>query len=137
MVDGAKAVISFCILSRPCNSKGIMSYGDKLERWSSCSVSDFTGYYNSQNWGNTCMKDWDPKSNCADICPGSSCLVSDTQICSNKANYGGCNGRYKQYFDKYCKKTCGICGDGASTGSGSIHVLLIKNSFMALFKVSH
>ena len=40
----------------PCNSKGIMSYGDKLERWSSCSVSDFTGYYNSQNWGNTCMK---------------------------------------------------------------------------------
>ena len=39
-----------------CNSKGIMSYGDKLERWSSCSVSDFTGYYNSQNWGNTCMK---------------------------------------------------------------------------------
>ena len=40
----------------PCNSKGIMSYGDKLERWSSCSVSDFTGYYNSRNWGNTCMK---------------------------------------------------------------------------------
>ena len=42
--------------SGPCNSLGIMSYGDKLEQWSSCSVSDFTGYYTSREWGTTCMK---------------------------------------------------------------------------------
>jgi hypothetical protein len=39
-----------------CNGKGIMSYGDAPSAWSSCSVSDFTGYYNSQKWGETCLK---------------------------------------------------------------------------------
>ena len=40
----------------PCNHQGIMSYGDKLNQWSTCSVNDFTGYYNSMKWGSTCMK---------------------------------------------------------------------------------
>ena len=40
----------------PCNHQGIMSYGDKLSQWSTCSVNDFTGYYNSMKWGSTCMK---------------------------------------------------------------------------------
>ena len=40
-----------------CNGKGIMSYNDnKPMQWSSCSVSDFTGFYKSKNWGNTCLK---------------------------------------------------------------------------------
>ena len=33
-----------------------MSYDDVKAQWTSCSVSDFTGYYNSRDWGNTCMK---------------------------------------------------------------------------------
>ena len=41
----------------PCDGQGIMSYNnDKPMQWSSCSVSDFTGYYNSKDWGNTCLK---------------------------------------------------------------------------------
>ena len=39
-----------------CNGEGIMSYGDAPEQWSSCSVSDFTGYYELKNWGTTCLK---------------------------------------------------------------------------------
>ena len=39
-----------------CNGKGIMSYGDAPSVWSDCSVADFTGYYNSQKWGETCLK---------------------------------------------------------------------------------
>ena len=39
-----------------CNGQGIMSYGDAPAKWSTCSVSDFTGYYNSQKWGSTCLK---------------------------------------------------------------------------------
>ena len=38
-----------------CNGQGIMSYGDAPSKWSDCSVSDFTGYYNSKNWGDTCL----------------------------------------------------------------------------------
>ena len=40
-----------------CNGKGIMSYNsDKPMRWSSCSVKDFIGYYNSEKWGSMCLK---------------------------------------------------------------------------------
>ena len=38
-----------------CNGKGIMSYGDAPSKWSSCSVSDFTGYYTNQQWGDKCL----------------------------------------------------------------------------------
>ena len=38
-----------------CNGQGIMSYGDAPSKWSSCSVNDFTGYYNSQEWGSKCL----------------------------------------------------------------------------------
>ena len=41
----------------PCDGHGIMSYNsDKPMKWSSCSVNDFTGYYNSKKWGTTCLK---------------------------------------------------------------------------------
>ena len=40
--------------------------------------------------------------------------MSDDQLCSTPANYGGCSGQFKDYFDKYCKKSCGICGDGVA-----------------------
>jgi hypothetical protein len=92
--------------SGSCNGKGIMSYNnDKPMRWSSCSVSDFTGYYNSKNWGNTCFKDWNEY--CGDKCPN--CSINPPTFCQNAANYGGCNGRFKSYFDEYCKGTCGLC----------------------------
>ena len=40
-----------------CDGQGIMSYNsDKPMKWSDCSVSDFTGYYNELKWGTTCMK---------------------------------------------------------------------------------
>jgi len=92
----------------PCNGKGIMSYGAFVEDWSDCSVSDFTGYYNSQDWGNTCLASWD--AYCGDDCMtmGGSCPVS-AAICVNPALYGGCTGNFKTYFDQYCKKTCGVC----------------------------
>ena len=35
--------------NKECDKKGIMSYGNKPAAWSSCSMSDFTGYYNSKN----------------------------------------------------------------------------------------
>ena len=39
----------------PCDGQGIMSYGSAPLKWSSCSVSDFTGYYNLYKWGETCL----------------------------------------------------------------------------------
>ena len=39
-----------------CNGLGIMSYYDFPSKWSSCSVKDFNGYYNSKKWGDTCLK---------------------------------------------------------------------------------
>ena len=35
-----------------CNSKGVMSYGEKASAWSQCSKNDFKAYYNIQrtNW---------------------------------------------------------------------------------------
>ena len=41
--------------SGACNGQGIMSYGDYLAQWSDCSVSDFTGYYENQLWGEKCL----------------------------------------------------------------------------------
>ena len=40
----------------PCNGQGIMSYGDPPNKWSSCSVKDFLGYYKLNKWGETCLK---------------------------------------------------------------------------------
>ena len=39
-----------------CNSEGIMSYGDAPTKWSDCSVSDFTEYYEMKKWGDRCLK---------------------------------------------------------------------------------
>jgi len=39
-----------------CNNQGIMSYGNNIpNQWSSCSISDFEGYYQLRNWGTTCF----------------------------------------------------------------------------------
>ena len=39
-----------------CNGKGIMSYGNPPAEWSECSIKDFTEYYSSNLWGETCLK---------------------------------------------------------------------------------
>jgi len=97
----------------PCDGQGIMSYNnDKPMQWSSCSVSDFTGYYNSQNWGNTCLKNWKayvpPPPPCVDKCPNN-CGVTPNTICDNPERFGGCTGRYESIFRGNCDKTCGFC----------------------------
>ena len=38
-----------------CNGKGIMSYGEAPNTWSTCSVADFSGYYQQYDWGCTCL----------------------------------------------------------------------------------
>ena len=41
-----------------CNNQGIMSYNEKRDKWSSCSVKDFKGHYNymkSENNGDWCL----------------------------------------------------------------------------------
>jgi len=91
----------------PCNGEGIMSYGDAPAKWSECSISDFEGYYLSNEWGTKCLKDWN--AYCGDRCPGSTCYVSATDICQKKDMYGGCNGMYKSYFDTFCAATCNVC----------------------------
>ena len=37
---------------KACNSKGVMSYGEKEKEWSQCSKNDFKAYYNIErnNW---------------------------------------------------------------------------------------
>ena len=114
------------------NGQGIMSYGDYLAQWSDCSVSDFTGYYENQLWGEKCLASkcsdrliptvlptltcnttypifiylgWD--AYCGDECPN--CNLNPNTICENPDWYGGCNGRYKSYFEAYCAGTCGFC----------------------------
>merc|ERR1712018_384537 len=88
-----------------CNGQGIMSYGDAPSKWSSCSVSDFTGYFNSQQWGDKCLSSWD--AYCGDKCPN--CGVQPNTVCSNPASFGGCNGRYASLFKENCQKSCGFC----------------------------
>jgi len=88
-----------------CNGQGIMSYGDAPSKWSDCSVSDFTGYFNSQQWGDKCLSSWD--AYCGDKCPN--CGVQPNTVCSNPASFGGCNGRYASLFKENCQKTCGFC----------------------------
>ena len=39
-----------------CNGKGIMSYGDAPNKWSSSSVSDFKGHYIEEECGDQCLK---------------------------------------------------------------------------------
>lgn len=97
-----------------CNGLGIMSYGDAPAKWSQCSISDFTGYYNLRKWGERCLSSWSWKKPCEDDCPGPLCGISAPGLCTDKGCggrncYGGCNGNSKSYFDKYCKKTCGKC----------------------------
>lgn len=88
-----------------CNGEGIMSYGDAPAAWSDCSVSDFTGYYESQGWGDKCLKDWD--AYCGDACPN--CNLNPNTICDDPGRFGGCTGQYQSYFESYCKATCGWC----------------------------
>jgi len=94
-----------------CNNKGIMSYGDAPTVWSSCSVSDFTGYYNKERWGETSLASWDAYVKpCADKCPnGPDCTMTPNTICNNPRRFGGCKGQYSAYFKDSCKKTCGYC----------------------------
>jgi len=98
-----------------CDNKGIMSYGDVPVAWSDCSVSDFTGHYNSEEWGETCLKNWGPY--CGDKCPGfGPCTITPNNLCEMVDTYGGCNGRHKSLFEKGCQKTCGFCKVQDSTG---------------------
>ena len=39
-----------------CNGKGIMSYGDAPNKWSSCSVRDFKDHFIEGEWGSRCLK---------------------------------------------------------------------------------
>jgi len=96
-----------------CDHKGIMSYGDAPNAWSTCSITDFTQYYNSQEWGATCLKDWG--SYCADICPGGKCRTTPDDLCSKIDMMGGCNGRYKSFLQPACQKSCGLCPDEEPT----------------------
>jgi len=94
-----------------CDGQGIMSYNsDKPMKWSDCSVSDFTGYYNDLKWGTTCLKNWKKYvAPCQDKCPN--CGITPKTFCDNpnkfgdgSANGNGCNGVYKSYFKEYCQK---------------------------------
>ena len=39
-----------------CNNKGIMSYGRGIPTtWSDCSISDFSGAWQTNNWASTCF----------------------------------------------------------------------------------
>ena len=52
------------------------------------------------------VADWEPY--CGDKCPGVACNVQPPNICS-MADRLGCNGRFKELFEKGCQKTCGFC----------------------------
>ena len=38
----------------PCNNQGLMSYGDKPDKWSTCSNTDFAAWFRRE--GNVCLK---------------------------------------------------------------------------------
>ena len=40
--------------NNPCNGKGLMSYGDVPDKWTSCSNSDFKTWF--QEFGHECLK---------------------------------------------------------------------------------
>ena len=73
----------------------------------------------NQFWMYIFITDWD--AYCGDACPDGSCpswIGSLAQtLCSDGAagRYGGCKGKYKSsHFDRYCKKTCGVCKSSGS-----------------------
>jgi len=103
-----------------CNRlKGIMSYADeKVMEWSSCSKSNFRGYYFAEKWGDTCLSSWDAyEAPCADsydngrcVGPDGSVMTVTAPLCANPDRYtGGCNGQYKSMFEACCQKKCGFC----------------------------
>ena len=62
----------------------------------------------------------DYSTQCKDLCPGSGCTSYVQDLCTDKGCwswskfgyencYGGCNGKFKSYFDENCKKTCNLC----------------------------
>merc|ERR1719471_1532229 len=90
-----------------------MSYKDSKTTWSQCSKEAITGWFAQlSSVGMNCKG----KNPCKDNCKtgGSNCPLS-AFICDNPAPYGGCNGRFKNYFKEHCQKTCGICSDGGSS----------------------
>lgn len=101
-----------------CNGQGIMSYGDAPSKWSTCSVSDFTGYYNSEKWGETCLKDlsWTkPTAQCGSRNRYSNC----EQMASEEWN--GCM-RQPDVMITMCPKTScprTNCSGGTSTGTST------------------
>jgi len=92
----------------PCDGKGIMSYGDHPEVWSRCSVADFTKYYEYNDLGNTCLKDWGVYvPPCEDICPGDKCKLTYVHDGSKLVCENHIDECYR--FEGSCDKTCGFC----------------------------
>jgi len=94
------------------NVDGIMSYKNVPKTtWSTCSKEAITGWFAQLSKSQINCKGENP---CVDICKtGSTGCTLSAMICDNPSSFGGCTGQYKSFFDKYCKKTCGICGGGS------------------------
>ena len=56
--------------------------------------------------------DWN--AYCGDDCPDGQCSFNPKTICVKPESFGGCNGRYKSHFERFCQKTCGFCTDEGS-----------------------
>jgi len=99
---------------------GIMSYKSTKTTWSQCSKEAIKGWFDqlSSVYGLNCKV-----NECKDVCSSTSLFECPIQsndgekvfICDQPSQFGGCNGNYKEFFDDYCQKTCGLCQDFAST----------------------
>jgi predicted Zn-dependent protease len=103
-----------------CNNfKGIMSYANtKVMQWSSCSKSNFLGYYASEKWGDTCLSSFEAyEAPCVDSYDNGRCVDEKngytysgvSPICVNPSRYGGCTGYLKDVMAACCQATCKIC----------------------------
>lgn len=112
-----------------CNGKGIMSYGDGVPTvWSSCSVADFSAYYQLRDWGCYCLKDDSDTALAAACCKdcGQNDCDPDTKLEQSWADWGACNnqcgngyrtrfcGDNKKSESEKCKVTTDCCATNAA-----------------------
>jgi hypothetical protein len=103
--------------TNPCNMKGIMSYGDAPTKWSTCSVSDFKGYYQLKNWGKTCFDVSDSPAPPGPSTPAPPApATTAAPACNDRNKYGYCSAGYEfacakyAWFKEDCAKLCNACG---------------------------
>jgi len=92
-----------------CQQGSVMDYYQQhVNKWSTCS----TEAMNRLNFGTSrCSSKGDGGNNGGGSNPNPSCKDEKRweYYCTNRNQWGGCNGMYGRWFKEHCKKSCEVC----------------------------